>query len=231
MTSGVVILPSPLLPGAAYLGLVTALEALGTRVSLADASLADVENGHDLVARWAAQVRPGTWLLAHSNAGYLAPAVRHAAGGHQPIVFMDAALPPASGPAMLAPRDFREFLAEIADPSGTLPPWTRWWPRADLEEVIPPERFDELDEQCPRMPLSYFDSPVAVPSGWLSKGNAYLAFGDTYAAEIAIADREGWPLHRLIGGHLHLLHDPQGVAATASALAERLRGDRLGTSP
>ena len=38
-----------------------------------------------------------------------------------------------------------------------LPPWTRWWSRDDLAGVIPEDPFDDLDRDCPRLPLSYFD--------------------------------------------------------------------------
>ena len=42
---------------------------------------------------------------------------------------------------------------------------------------------------------------------------AYLAFGDTYADEVAFALAHRWPLSVLPGRHLQMLHDPAGVGA------------------
>lgn len=218
-----VILPSPLLPAIAYDGLAKALESKGARARVVGEELADGEGGADLIARWATQVGPATWLLAHSNAGFLAPAVRHLAGGRHAIVFMDAALAPAGGATTLARGGFLDHLVTLADSSGVLPPWTRWWPRADLAEVVPPDLYDELDRRCPRLPLSYFETPVDVPTGWLGEPNAYLAFGDTYRDEVTVARREGWPTRHIPGGHLHFLHDPGAVADAALQLVARLR--------
>src|SRR5690348_6686332 len=68
-----------------------------------------------LVARWTdhAVRLDATALLAHSNAGFLAPIVRARVGRDLPVIFMDAALPPVSEPTTLAPEGFRAFLATL----------------------------------------------------------------------------------------------------------------------
>ena len=137
-------------------------------------------------------------------------------------MFMDAALPPELGTTPLAPPRFRAFLAGLADRDGLLPPWTRWWPRAALEDVVPPGGFEVLDRACPRLPLSYFDFRVSSPAGWVDGAAAYLAFGTTYAEELDFAVTHDWPTTRLDGLHLHFMHDPDAVAAHILALAADL---------
>lgn len=58
----------------------------------------DVPDATTLVRTWAAMVGPRTTLIAHSNAGYLAPSIRERAGTDARVIFMDAALPPEVGP-------------------------------------------------------------------------------------------------------------------------------------
>lgn len=222
------LLPSPLLPAAVYADLAGALGRLGAPTRVAPVAAGPGLDAHALVEEWAAVVEPGATLLAHSNAGYLAPATRAVAGaaGRRTggVVFVDAALPPESGTAPLAPPRFREHLSGLADADGVLPPWTRWWPREAVDQVVPADRFQDIDQECPRLPLSYFDTVMAPPSGWTAWPQAYLAFGTTYADELTAARRWGWPHRQMPGGHLHLVVDPEAVAREVVALRERLPG-------
>ncbi|QIK65754.1 alpha/beta hydrolase [Nocardioides sp. HDW12B] len=226
----VVLLPSPLLPSSAYTGLLEALAgAAPTTDGARPAVLADPSGpttGGELVERWSAvarDLRPDL-IVAHSNAGYLAPAVRARAAPGAVVVHVDAALPPAGRRrAALAPAGFRDFAASLADDTGLLPPWTDWWPRATLEALVPGEVLPALERDCPRVPLGYLDSTVDVPDGWAAEPTAYLAFGDTYADEVAFAGAQGWPLLTREGGHLQFLWTPDRVAADVLALERRSR--------
>jgi len=218
----VLLLPSPLLPDSVHDGLRDALDHRGLGASVAPAGLDAGQGALDLVRRWARLVGPGTVLVAHSNAGYLAPLVRAAGGATAPVVFMDAALPPAAGSCALAPAPFRAWLGELADAEGQLPPWTRWWPRSDLDEVLPADLFAAVDAQCPRLSLDYVDTVVTVPPGWVERPNAYIAFGDTYADERAVAVRHDWPVADLAGSHLAFVTEPAVVATAIASLVERL---------
>jgi hypothetical protein len=224
MARPVLVLPSPFLPATAYSGLAAALEAHGLSVRIAASELAAGEDAHDLVRRWMPLVGDETVVVAHSNSGFLAPAVRARAGGSQATVFVDAALPPVSGTTRLAPPGLRTVLAGLVDDHGVLPPWTRWWPRAVVEDIVPTGGFDELDATCPRLSLDYVDTVITAPPGWAEAPNAYLAFGATYAEELDRARRLGWPHTVLDGAHLHLLVDPVAVAAGVVALVTRLGG-------
>lgn len=216
------LLPSPLLPASTYGGLATSLELAGADVTVASPETGAPADARTLVRTWAAVAGPGMTLLAHSNAGYLAPAIRDLAGRGGRVIFMDAALPPESGTVPLAPPLFRDHLLGLANDDGLLPPWTRWWSRAELEGVIPVDIFDQLDRACPQLPVSYFDTEMTAPQGWVEAPNAYLAFGTTYAEELAFAQRCRWPHMVIPGGHLHFLFDPVAVAAKVLTLTEKL---------
>ena len=222
----VTILPSPVLPATAYAGLADALRAAGGAPSVADPSLDGSWAAGELVRRWSRDLRGADVVVAHSNAGYLAPLAR--ACQDVAIVFMDAALLPESGDAALAPAEFRTHLDSLADPHGLLPPWTRWWPRAVLEDVVPGDLLDDLDRRCPRLPSSYFDQRLEAPPGWVRGANAYLGFGATYEAELGFAVSHRWPTRVMDGRHLHFLHQPDAVAELLLTLAGEVR-DEVGS--
>ncbi|WP_454295106.1 hypothetical protein [Salana multivorans] len=216
------VMPSPLLPERTYEPLVAALREQGVDARIAPSGLGTDDGAGDLIRRWAALTGPRTVLVPHSNAGYLAPSVRALSNGVHPIVFLDAALPPDSGTTRLAPPSLRTFLADLADEDGLLQPWTRWWPREELDAVVPADLVAELDHDCPRLPLGYFDFRLDVPEAWTAGPNAYLAFGSTYAEELDVATAGGWPHAQINGAHLHFLQDPGAVAAHVLDLARSL---------
>lgn len=152
-------------------------------------------------------------LIPHSNAGLFVPALaaaRRAVG----YVFADAGLPGEVDRVPMIPAEFRDMLAGMADGAGMLPPWTQWWAGEDLSALFPSARARELVEaEQVRLPLSYFAESVSVPPGWPDRPGAYLAFGETYAADRAAAAARGWPVMTLAGQHLHMVVDPAGVAA------------------
>ena len=219
------VLPSPFLPELAYEPWTAALRDAGL-----DAVVAPVPwppSAADVVSAWSSLARHETLLLPHSNAGYLVPLVS-AAVDDAPVVFVDAAVPDPGATTRLAPWRFRDFLADLADVDGLLPPWTRWWPRQEYSAVMSDEWFERIDAAAPRVPLSYVDTEVVLPPGWPHGSCAYLAFGDTYAEELGRAERAGWPTRRLGGGHLHWLAEPED---TAAALMDLVRAAGFSTLP
>lgn len=223
MPPHLLVLPSPFLGPAPYERLVAALSSRGFAASVAPSPEAPV--AADLLASWAALavgLGGDVVLVPHSNGGYLAPAVA-AAAGDAPIVFVDAALPTSPGSTRLAPPAFKSHLAALAGPDGRLPRWTRWWPRSEVADTLPDPWFDRVDAVAPEVPLAYVDAEVPVPAGWADGRRGYLAFGSTYAAELDLAVRHGWPHRRLDGaGHLHLLVDPDETAAALADLVTAL---------
>ncbi|HEU5242139.1 MAG TPA: hypothetical protein VFU25_09000 [Ornithinibacter sp.] len=229
MTSAV-LLPSPFLPTRAYDPLVASLQHRGWDVVVA--TTREVLDGPEPVRRayrtCVERERPDV-VVAHSNAGRFAAAAAEGV----PVVYVDAALPPEKGEASLAPESLLGHLAGLADEEGILPPWTRWWPDEDLAAVVPdPQQLAAIRAEEPRVLLSYVRSRLGAPSGWREAPQAYLALGGTYAAELDLARRLGWPTTVLEGArHLHHLVDPGAVAAAVMGLAERLGVAGLRSAP
>ena len=225
-----VVLPSPLLPARAYAPLADALGRRGWGVAVAGAP--ERPHGPEPVLaafREAVSVPKTDLVLAHSNAGRYAVAAASGA----PVLYLDAALPPESGDATLAPAGLLAHLAGLADPDGVLPPWTRWWDDEDIAAVVPDARVRAgIRQEEPRMPLAYFRSRLGAPPGWAGQPQAYLAFGDTYAEETAFARALGWPTTVLDGAlHLHHLVDPDAVATAVLDLAAALGAGSLRSAP
>ena len=195
--------PSPLLGPAAW---APVAELLGGAVARVD----EVEE----VAAGLSEVV----LVPHSNAGLHAPRLA-AAVGAVAVVYVDAALPATGPDTALAPPRFLDFLATLADEDGLLPPWTQWW--GDEVDALFPDAATRaaVEAEEPRLPLSWFSSRVAVPDGWADRPSGYLAFGDTYAEEIAFARGREWPVTVLAGRHLHQLVAPAEVARAIANLA------------
>ena len=158
-------------------------------------------------------------LVPHSNAGLYAPALG-ARSDAVATVYVDAALPGDGTDTALAPPALVEHLRTLMDPDGMLPPWSRWWSADDLVGLFPDDvTRAAVEREQPRLPLAYFTRRLPVPAGWSARPSAYLAFGDTYAAEAARARGLGWPVEVMAGRHLHLLHEPAAVAEAILRLA------------
>jgi len=199
------LVPSPLLGPAAW---APVAELLDARVAGVDDVVAAAADLHEVV------------LVVHSNAGLYAPLMASQTAARS-TVYVDAALPGDGPDTALAPPRFLEFLEGLADADGLLPPWTRWWDDG-VDDLFPDAATRAaVEAEQPRLPLSYFTSRVAVPAGWAERPSAYLAFGDTYADEIAFAHAHGWPVTALAGRHLHQLVAPAEVAAAIVDLASR----------
>jgi Alpha/beta hydrolase family len=218
-----VLLASPLLGPAVWSRVSAELRARGRQV-VVPAPYGAVTDPADVLRHLSRELPLGVplVLVAHSNAGLYtaALAATHDVRG---IVFVDAGLPSDDPTTPTAPAPFREFLAGLADDDGLLPQWTRWWPAEDLAGLFPDgEARASVEAEEPRLPLAYFDAAVPSPSVWRSLPAAYLAFGETYGTERALAEQRGWPVVTLPGEHLHLLTDPEGVAAALEGLLGRL---------
>ncbi|QWF22918.1 hypothetical protein KM427_04040 [Nocardioides sp. LMS-CY] len=218
------LLPSPLLgpaswaPVARLLGAPVADPAGATRPEQVLAAYERAAEGLDDLV-----------LVPHSNAGLYAPLLAERLGAVA-TVYVDAALPGSgdSGDSVaLAPPAFLEFVSGLVRDDRLLPPWTRWWDAADVDGLFPDAATRAaVEAEQPRLPLTYFTPRLPVPSGWAERPSAYLAFGDTYADEIAAATGRGWPVAAIPGRHLHQLVAPGEVAATIAALVERAAGGR-----
>lgn len=163
-------------------------------------------------------------LVPHSNAGLYAPLLSRRLD-IKATVFVDAALPGPGPSTPLCPPGLLDRLRELADEKGVLPPWTQWWTEEDLEGVFPDAvSRAAVEAEQPRLPLSYFTATLPVPVGWARASCGYLAFGETYAPERALAGGLQWPVRMIDGAHLHQLHDPAAVGRAVVELATRSGG-------
>lgn len=154
-------------------------------------------------------------LVPHSNAGLFVPAVVETLGEQvRGVAFVDAALPGEGH------HSTSDFLRTLATADGLLPPWTSWWDEADVAAVFPDAAVRAtVEAEQPRMPLAYYDQLPPAPDGWAVPPCGYIWFGAPYDEGAEEAARNGWPTVHLPGGHLHMLVDPDAVAATVLAMA------------
>jgi len=225
VTPTLALLPSPLLGPAAWAPVARRLAAMGWPVVVPPPGSNAPRHPDDVVETLLAGLPADQplVLIPHSNAGAYVPAVT-AAREVVGFVFVDARLPDSVGPVPMAASGMLDALAAMADADGLLPPWTAWWAEEDVAPLFPdrPTR-DDVEAGQPRLPLSYFRESAAAPVGWDGRPGAYLAFGDTYADERQAAIDRGWPARTLPGRHLHMLHDPDQVAAEIISLLAKAR--------
>jgi hypothetical protein len=213
-----VLLPSPLLGPAAWEPVAAELRAAGRACAVVPGTGTSQD---EVLAAFAAGLPDGPLVLVpHSNAGLYVPALaerRDVAA----VVFVDAALPSrGGGPSPVAPLGLVDYLRTLADADGMLPPWTRWWDEGSLAALFPDDGTRQRVQAEERsLPLSYFTDAVPTPP-WDHLRCAYLAFGATYADEVARARAADWPVEVVDGGHLEMLHCPERVARQVVTLAE-----------
>jgi hypothetical protein len=123
----------------------------------------------------------GVVLVAHSNAGLFLPVIAAALRGQVlGCIFVDAAIPPAAGAAPVVPPELLALLRDKAS-GGLLPRWTDWWDEEEVAPLFPDQATRQaVTEEQPRLPLSYYEASVPVPTGWDAQPCAYLLFGPPY---------------------------------------------------
>jgi alpha-beta hydrolase superfamily lysophospholipase len=153
-------------------------------------------------------------LVGHSGGGLLLPAITGALVAEVAgVIFVDSFLPPATGTVPLATPALMDRLGALAT-DGVLPPWSNWFAKDAMQGLVPDDRLrTALEDEMPRLPLSYFDASVPLPDGWDALPCAYLLFaGEPYGESAADARRRGWPVAEISGTqHLALVTDPIAV--------------------
>ena len=147
-------------------------------------------------------------LVGHSGAGLLLPLIAHAMNAAPAqLVFVDSAIPPASGTTPLLPDRLRAHIAPLAV-DGTLPPWSEWFGADAMPALVPdPIVRAGLVTEMPRLPLAYFDTAVAMPEAWRALDCGYVLLSAAYVDDAREAARLGWPLVELRSTHLAIATD------------------------
>ena len=168
----------------------------------------------------------GAYLVAHSGAGALAPAIaaRTPLAG---VIFVDALLPhPGRTWFETAPPDLARRLCTLVR-DGRLPSWHRWWPQKAMAAVLPDAAMRErIFAGMPEPPLAYFEE--RAPDIPLASAAAYLQLSQGYRGEADQAAASGWPVERVYAQdpplqHLAMLTHPRRVAQEIENLASRLQ--------
>ncbi|PWC06983.1 hypothetical protein [Mycetocola zhujimingii] len=160
-------------------------------------------------------------LVPHSNAGNFVATlidIRVVAC----VVFVDAVIPVESGIQPLAPPTLLDRVEPLVDDDGLLPVWTDWFDEEDIARLFPdPATRFHIEAQQPQLPLKFLRGALRIDPGWDTTPAGYLAFGSTYADDVARARSRGWPVIELDGRHLHMLVDPVGVTDAILELVSR----------
>jgi hypothetical protein len=222
MAARVVLLHSPLVGPGCWSLLAPLLRARGHRTLLPDFTAimrgpppyyeAMVALARDAI-RGDAFDRP-TFLVAHSGAGALVPAIVKGSPDLHGAIFLDALLPhPGQSWFETASHDLAARLRGLAD-NGLLPPWHLWWPPEALSAMLPDERLrDRFASELRKLPLAYFEErapETVMPPCILS---AFIRLSDAYENEASRAEALGWRVVRETLHHLAMLTQAEHVAA------------------
>lgn len=228
MAVKLVLLHSPLLGPGTWRALEPRLQARGFEISVPDFSGA-MAGSPPYYAGMVATARAviddasaATFLVAHSGAGALVPAI--AAGGlARGAIFMDALLPhPGASWISTVSEPLKSHLVQMAQ-DGRVAPWHRWWPPGAIETLFSdPIAYAKFAAELNDLPIAYFDEPA--PDAELPQDAvcAYLLLGTGYEMEAAHAENIGWPVTRLMLHHLAMLTHGEKVAAEIETLIHRL---------
>ena len=167
----------------------------------------------------AADSKEATVVAGHSGAGAVLPLI---AERMKPVlrqvVFVDAGVPPCEGTFSIG-GDFLATLRNLAT-EGLLPPWSRWWDEDVMGALVPNEqRRREIEQELPRLPLSFYEASIEVPTNWCSADCGYLLLSEAYRPDASRATSLGWPVVERIGAHLDIVNDGEQIACSLVDLA------------
>jgi len=82
-----------------------------------------------------------------------------------------------------------------------------------MEQLIPDDHLrSAVVAEMPRLPLSYFEGVIPVPSGWMRTSCRYVLLSEAYREEAAEATLRGWQVCELLGSHLDIVTRPVEIA-------------------
>ncbi len=217
-----VLVASPLVGPAGWQWLAAELSARGHAVVVPQLACAAAEpawRAH--VDRVAEQVPAGDIVLVgHSAAGRLIPLVAERLDRRAACVFLDAQLP-----VDVLPNDADEwFLAHVRSIAvdGVLPPWSEWWGDGAWEALVPDAaRRAELARALPRLTVAEVVEEPPPPAVTPTRA-AYLRTSAVFDVQADAAERRGWPVVRLDGGHLHIAEAEAEVADALLDLVDQV---------
>lgn len=216
MGAKLVLLHSPLVGPGTWRLLAPLLQTRGFQVGIADftAAMAGTAPYYPrLVETARSLLAPDTtnFLIVHSGAGSLVPAVA-AAGGVAGAVFVDALLPhPGRSWFETVPQALESRLERLSR-DGLVPPWHRWWPEGSIRSLFADDAsYARFVSELMEIPLAYLREPAPSDELAADFAAAYLQLGPGNAAEASVAEQRTWPVQRLSLHHLAVLTHPGDV--------------------
>ena len=229
MTSQIVLIPGPMVGASSMSPTADRLRAGGMTVQVPD-----VLGAYGGMPRWSEWPERLETLIALEGeailVGYSASTDLAAALATrlptQGVIFLDGAIPGASGPTRPGSERLRVLVQSIASEDGQLPLWSDWFQTDQLKSMI---GLDELTRdkaayqaflrEQPTVTLGWFDDTIDIPT-WDNIPAGYIQTSGFYAAAAEDAQRRGWPVVQLEGTHLHPTLKPD---ETATAIADICR--------
>jgi hypothetical protein len=157
-------------------------------------------------------------VVGHSGSGSVVPMVAALVPKTRRMVFVDAGVPPCEG-TFRAGGEFLGVLRGLAT-NGVLPAWSQWWGEGVMQALVRDEdRRRALEVELPKVPLAFFEAPIAAPPGWCAHEGAFVLLSDAYRSDASTAASLGWPVVERLGGHLDIANDEGSIAD----ILERLR--------
>jgi hypothetical protein len=119
-------------------------------------------------------------VVGHSGAAALLPLIAAGLSSRPRLtVFVDAGVPPCEGQFRVG-GDFLGALRELST-DGVLPIWSQWSGEGVLRALVPLDsRRHEIESELPRVPLSFYETVIEVPSDSCTKSIAYVLLSEAY---------------------------------------------------
>ncbi len=166
---------------------------------------------------------PDVFLVAHSGAGALLPALRVDMAFPSAMIFVDCDLPEQGKSRFdqFPPEALAAFRAEAR--FGMLPVL---WGEADVQSAIACADIRRyFVEELRPTPLRVYGEPIPVGIGVEERDHGYVLLTGQYQDSFDIVSARGWVTERHESSHFHPLNDPARMAGMLVRVGTRI-GER-----
>lgn len=230
-----VLIPGPMLPAAVMQPTAEALRKAGHGAQVPDvwASADRAPPWREWPQRVAAEVEgEGPFIVVGHSAASVVAATLEKMGNVTATIFIDGFIPPQDGAIKPSEGALLDLIRSLPNEDGLLPPWDEWWKTPTNRDTVgltaleqQPELWGPVKEAMPRLPINWFDDVIRMPF-WRKKPIGFIRTSKYFDFSAATAEKQGWPLVRLDGTHLHPLLAPEETAgAIVSILQAFMRAD------
>jgi ribosomal protein S18 acetylase RimI-like enzyme len=145
------------------------------------------------------------------------------------LILVDGEIPPAHGATSAVRPALLAFIEGLADETGTLPVWSRWFAddaaRASLVGIDILQRdaaaLAQFERGLPRLRVDWFSDKIEL-GRWDHVPAGYIQTSQIYDHATAEAHRRGWPVAKLNGTHLDPALRPVEMSEAITSMTRRL---------